>query len=398
MGIRTRRVARRDRPDGVIWFAAQDWWYHNRAHSDFQLMRQVAHHRPVLVVNSLGLRMPRRATSTGHRRRLVRKLRSMGKLLRRPLADLPHFHVLSPLMLPLYGDTLGARVNAFLIRVQVRAAARLAGVGPAPAIGVTIPTAWPVVRPMRRTTLVFNRSDLHSAFPEADGTWVASLERALLENADRVLYVSHELMRHDADVVGDRAYFLDHGVDVDHFRRDPDAIDPTLAGVPGPRVGFFGGLDDYVVDLDLLRRTAADNPDLSLVLVGDATCPMDDLLALPNVHWLGFRPYADIPALGRAFDVALMPWLDNEWIRFANPVKLKEYLALGLPVVTTSYPEVEDYRDRVVVATREDFPAAVRRALDDPPDPEALRRTVLHCAWSERAQGLTDLLDRTGDR
>ncbi len=378
---------------GVIWFAAQDWWYHNQAHSDFQLMREVARHRPVLVVNSLGLRLPRKGTSTGSGKRILRKLRSMTKLVRRPLPAVPGFHVLTPLMLPLYGDTRGARVNAWLIRQQVRVVARAIGVGDRPAVGVTIPTAWPVVRPMRRSALVFNRSDLHSAFPEADGAWVASLERALLVEADRVLYVSHELMRRDAAVVGGRAHFLDHGVDVEHFSSDPRTIDPEVARLPRPRVGFFGGLDDYVVDVDLLRRTAQANPDHSLVLIGDATFPMDDLVSLPNVHWLGFRPYADIPALGRGFDVALMPWLDNDWIRYANPIKLKEYLALGLPVVTTDYPEVEDYRDRVLVAGRDDFPAAVRRLLADPPDGERLRASVLHCAWAARGADLMGLFD-----
>jgi GT2 family glycosyltransferase/glycosyltransferase involved in cell wall biosynthesis len=383
---------------GIVWFAAQDWWYHNQAHSDFQLMREVARHRPVLVVNSLGLRLPRKGTSTDSGRRILRKLRSMVKLVRRPLPDIPGFHVLSPVMLPLYGDTRGARVNAWLVRQQVRAVAGAIGIGARPALGITIPTAWPVVRRMRNSALVFNRSDLQSAFPEADGAWVASLEHALLQAADRVLYVSHELMRRDASVVGERGHFLDHGVDIDHFTRDPRTVDPEVARVPRPRVGFFGGLDDYVVDLDLLRRTAQANPDHSLVLIGDATCSMDDLVALPNVHWLGFRPYADIPALGRGFDVALMPWLDNDWIRYANPIKLKEYLALGLPVVTTEYPEVEDYRDRVLVARRDEFPAAVRRALADPPDPERLRASILHCAWAARASELMALVDEVRSR
>ncbi len=375
---------------GFVWFAAQDWWYHNQAHSDFQLMREVARHRPVLVVNSLGLRLPRKGTSTQSGRRIMRKLSSMSKLVRRPVPDLPGFHVMTPFMLPLYGDSRGARANAWLVRQQVRAASRALGLGARPDLGVTIPSAWPVVRPMRRSSLVFNRSDLHSEFPEADGAWVASLENSLLREADRVLYVSHELMRRDAGVVGDRAHFLDHGVDLDHFTQDPGAVDPEIAAIPGPRIGFFGGLDDYVVDLPLLRETALAHPDCSLVLIGDATCSMDDLTALPNVHWLGFRPYDRIPAIGRGFDVALMPWLDNEWIRYANPIKLKEYLALGLPVVSTEYPEVDAYRDRVrVAARREDFPALVRAALDDPPDPVLLRSSVLRFAWSARARELT---------
>ncbi len=386
----TRRSESTD-PPGFIWFAAQDWWYHNQAHSDFQLMRHVATTRRVLVVNSLGLRLPRRGSSTNPARRILRKARSTAKFIRRPVPAVPGFHVMTPVILPLYGEGRGARLNAWLIRQQVRVAARLVGISRDPDIGVTIPTAWPVVSQMDRASLVFNRSDLQSAFPEADGEWVRTLEEQLLTHSDRVLYVSHELMRMDRDLVGDRAVFLDHGVEVEHFVPGGD-LDSAVARLPRPRIGFFGGLDDYVVDMDLLRKTAAELPDVQLVLVGDATCSMDELCALPNVHWLGHRSYTDIPSLGRGFDVALMPWLDNEWIRFANPIKLKEYLALGLTVVTTDYPEVDAYRDRVRVAkTRDDFVTLIREALSEPGDPPELRASVLGDTWQARAATLTNL-------
>lgn len=383
-------------PPGFIWFAAQDWWYHNQAHSDFQLMLQVAQERPVLVVNSIGLRVPRPGTTSHSGRRILRKLKSTAKGVRRPVRDLPGFHVMTPLLLPAYGDTPLARLNSRLVRWQVGLVARLLGIGPSPHIGVTIPTAWPVVGPMSRSSLLFNRSDLHSAFPGADGDWITELEAALLRHSDHVLYVSHELMALDSAVVGDRATFLDHGVDLTHFSPDVE-VHPDIDAIPPPRLGFFGGLDDYVVDLDLLHRTAEENPDCSLVLIGDATCDMEKLTALPNVHWLGHRPYASIPALGRGFDVALMPWLDNEWIRFANPVKLKEYLALGLPVVTTAYPEVESYRDRVFVADERDkFPVLARQALTERPCPADLRASVTTSSWASRKDHLLSVADGRG--
>ena len=384
---------------GFVWFAAQDWWYHNRAHSDFQLMQQVARTRPVLLVNSLGLRLPRKGVSTNPARRILRKARSMTKLVRRPVPGLPNYHVMTPIMLPLYGDGVGARLNAWFIRQQVRAVGRVIGVGPEPVVALTIPTAWPVARHLRRSALLYNRSDLHSAFPEADGAWITGLEEALLDHADRVLYVSHELMAVDAERrprLADRAVFLDHGVDLEHFTLDGDVpVPPELADVPRPVVGFFGGIDDYVVDVELFTRTAREVPEASLVLVGDATCDLSELLALPNVHWFGYQPYDRIPGFGRAFDVALMPWLDNEWIRFANPIKLKEYLALGLPVVTTDYPEAHHGpREHLhVAARREDFPATVRAALADRGDPAARRAAVLSATWAERARLLTTVAD-----
>ncbi len=383
-------------PADYVCFSAQDWWYHNRAHSDFQLMRSVAAHRRVLVVNSIGMRMPMPGRSTQVLQRIGRKLRSVAMLVRRPLRELPNFHVMSPLPLPFYGSPLARRLNAGLVRAQVRAVCWALGLRE-PVIMVTIPTAWDVVRPMRRRALVFNRSDRHSSFPESDRPTIEALERNLLERSDHVIYVSNALMEEERGATGERAYFLDHGVDVEHFRRRPvDRQPEDLLRIPGPRVGFFGALDDYLVDFDLLERLAVELPDVSLVLIGNATVPMERFTEYSNVHWLGFRPYEEIPAYGSGFDVAIMPWLDNSWIRHSNPIKLKEYLALGLPVVSTDFNEIRNYSDRVRIAAEPTvFIEAVRATLREGGlrPAEALRESVLGASWSSRAAQLMALAE-----
>lgn len=377
-------------------FSAQDWWYHNRAHSDFQLLTRVAEHRTVLLVNSIGLRMPLPGRSTQFLRRIARKIGSVARLVRRPLPDLPRFHVMTPLPFPFYTRRWQRAVNAWLVRAQVRLASRIVGIRE-PVVVVTIPTAWDVVRPLPRRALLFNRSDQHSAFPEADGVAIRDLEDRLLAASDHVLYVSRELQADERGLTGDRAHFLDHGVDLAHFRREPGTRRPAeLADVPGPIVGFFGSLDDYLVDFDLLERVAAELPDASLVLIGDATCSMARFDKYPNVHWLGFQPYERIPEFGAAFDVALMPWLDNEWIRHANPIKLKEYLALGLAVVSTDFPEVARYVDVVRVADdRAAFVDLVRATLADggSGSPGGRRESVSAASWDSRARELMDLAE-----
>ncbi len=397
-------TARASHAHGVIWFAAQDWWYHNQAHSDFQLAQRIARHQPVLLVNSLTLRMPLPGRSPGAMRRILRKARSTAKVLRRPVPDNPGYHVLSPVVLPLYGNETLRRLNAASVRLQVRVAARIAGITD-PGIVVTVPTAWDVVEPMARRSLVFNRSDKQSEFAESDQDLIVALEERLLVEADHVAYVSRSLQAADADLSGDRARFLDHGVDLAHFDPDrfvdadgrPTGLPADLAAVPGPRIGFFGGFDDYIIDFDLLERVAVEFPEASVVLVGDATCPMDRLTRHPNVRWLGMRPYADIPAHGAGFDVALMPWLDNTWIRHCNPIKMKEYLALGLPVVSTDFPEVHRYADVLEIAGGpEDFVARIRKVLDGAVDhtPAQRRAAVADADWDVRAAELVGWMDR----
>ncbi len=379
---------------GWIVFSGLDWWCHPHGHSDFQLAQGLAATAPVLVVNSLSMRMPLPGRTSRPLHRIVRKARAMARGLRRPVADLPNFHVLSPVVVPWYGSAVGRRINARLVRGQVMWAARRVGLS-SPNVMVTVPTAWDVAEDLPHARLVVNRCDQYSAFAESNGDVIRDLEVRMLGGADTVLYVSHELMRDEASLVAGHAVFLDHGVDLVHFDRSGHhRLPPDLAAIPRPRVGFYGMIDDYTVDLDLLDAVATELPDVALVLIGDTTQPLTTLLRHPNVHWLGARPYADIPRYAVGFDVALMPWLDNDWIRFCNPIKMKEYLALGLPVVSTWFPEVERYRDVVRVADdRAGFVAQIRAALADGADTAAVRASVRDASWSSRVGQLRDLVD-----
>ncbi|WP_185996048.1 glycosyltransferase [Nocardioides campestrisoli] len=382
---------------GSVLFSAQDYWYHNRAHSDVQLARALSADRPVLLVNSLGMRMPRRGSTTQPLRRVARKLTSTLRALRRPEPRHPQLYVMTPISVPVFASPRLSRLNAWSVHVQVRMAARLVGIR-VPDVLVTLPTAWEVARLLRSRRVVVNRSDRYSSLPEADSGLIGRLERSMLGACDAAVYVSTALMAEEQPLVragAGQAVLLGHGVDLAHF--DPAATGPEptdLAAVPHPRVGFFGGIDDYVVDLPLVRRLAEALPDVSVVLVGAATCPLDDLLALPNVHWLGMKSYDEIPRYGAGFDVAIMPWLQNDWIRFCNPVKTKEYLALGLPVVTTPYPEASAHLDVLAVAQGpDDFVAKVAQALagESVGTPESRRASVLDDSWSSRADVLRTL-------
>lgn len=401
-GSRPLRVGRTSTPGtadvpgpGYVCFSAQDWWYHNRAHSDIQLLTRVAETRLVLFVNSIAMRMPLPGRSTKFLRRIVRKARSMAKYLQQPIAELPNFWIMTPVLLPLYGSPTARGMNARLIRLQIRWACRRIGIG-TPIYIVTIPTAWEVVRGLPRRALIFNRSDKHSTFEEADGAYIASLERQLLTNADRVLYVSSAMMADDAAVAGDRAVFLDHGVDLEHFQRSAATDEPTdMRQLPHPRIGYFGGLDGYLVDFDLLYRLATEFPYAQLVLIGDASLSMKRFESLANVHWLGFRAYELIPRYGSGFDVAIMPWLRNDWITNSNPIKLKEYLALGLSVVSTDFPEATRYREFIRLASNDDeFVEQVRMALEDQPSSETRERrrtAVLGDSWERRTRDFIEI-------
>lgn len=382
----------------VVVFSAQDYWYHNRAHSDVQLARALSADGRVLLVNSLGMRMPTAATTTEPLKRVTRKLRSMARTLRRPEPAHRDLFVFTPISVPLFGHPLARRINARFVAIQVRLALALLGRRRPPDVLITLPTAWDVVARLKVASVITNRSDKYSALPEANQALIAEMEREMLAASDAAVYVSQRLLDEESGLVKrGSVIYLGHGVDFDHFdagAREPEPAD--IAAIAHPRVGFFGGIDDYVVDLALIAELAKRGPDLQIVLIGAATCPMDDLTSRPNVHWLGLREYDQIPAYGAAFDVAIMPWLDNEWIEHCNPIKVKEYLALGLPVVTTAYPEAAAFADVIAIADGVDgFVELVEQAArgDGVADAAARRDRVRNDSWAGRAAELRRLQD-----
>lgn len=379
-------------PD-IICFCGQDWWYHNRAHSDFQLMTRAAKKRKVLLVNSIGMRMPMPGKSPMPFRRIWRKLKSMLKSVCHPLQDTPDYAVMTPFLFPFYGSEKARAFNAALIRVQVQWAARKLGIFN-PHIIVTVPTAWEVAKTMKSASLTYNRSDKHSAFTEADTSLIVSLENILFKNADGILYSSRAFLASEQHLTGNRSHFMDHGVDKVHFAPRPRTGKLLCLGCERPIIGFFGGLDDYVVDFDLLELIAKERPQYSLVLIGDATLPMDRLTRYANVHHLGFRPYSEIPDLGADFDVSIMPWLDNDWIRSCNPIKLKEYLSLGQEVVTTHFPEADHYADYLHIARNgQEFLEQIDAVIAGKKAPGDRETLLGKATWDDRTDELLVVLD-----
>ncbi|MEZ5165892.1 MAG: glycosyltransferase [Acidimicrobiales bacterium] len=309
-------------------------------------------------------------------RKYARKIKSTLNGLRR---DESGMWVLSPLFVPRYTER-GLRANGRLLERQVRLACRRIGIR-RPAVWITVPTAADGIADEWRP-VVFNRSDEFSAFPEVDRELIAGLERRLLDRSDHVFYVNHELMAREEEATADAEY-LGHGVDYEHFSQGDAMPEPAvLRDLPRPLIGFYGALDDYTIDLDLLIATARANPAATLLVIGPQQMALDRLTAEPNVTYLGPIPYEELPAYAARFDVGLMPWLDNEWIRRCNPIKLKEYLAVGFPVATTDFPELAPFRDLVHVgAGPEGFAAAVAAALADPSTSTSRRSAVRDSSW-----------------
>jgi hypothetical protein len=382
--------------DGVVCFAAVDWWYHNRGHSECQIMSRLARRAPVLWVNSIGMRAPSPGKTELVMHRYVRKFKSTLKGLRRD--ESTGMWVYSPIFIPKYSRGM-VEVNGRLVGMQVAALLRKLKIR-RPAVWATVPTCAPMVERRRWASSVWNRSDEFSAFPEADAGLIAPLEQRLLKACDHAVYVNRLLFERERRSVRD-AEFIGHGVDFNHFASarpgvaPPDDCPDPLRDLPRPLVGFYGALDDYTVDLELLIRVARHIKPATLLIIGPKAMDISRLEAEPNVRYLGPVPYAQLPQYAAQFDAALMPWLQNDWIKGCNPIKLKEYLSLGFPVVSINFYELGRYAHLVYGAnSHEEFLRGVTRALEErnPALVEQRRDSVRNDSWDALADRAAALL------
>lgn len=377
-----------DEFDGVVCFGGVDWWYHNRGHYDLQMMREFARELPVLYVNSIGMRTPTPREGAMFARRVARKTRSW---LRGRVQVERNFSVASPVSWP--GG--GAQANSALLAAQVRRAALASGMR-RPLVWVACPAAADAALRLSSAGLVFQRTDRFEAFHGVDAQRVERDVATLLERADLTLYCSRTLQ---ASERARRALFVDHGVDARRFSAagESDAPAPEdLKGLRRPLVGFVGGIDAHTFDDALFRRVVELTPQADFALVGGCSLPSERISA-PNVRHVGRKPFEQVARYMAACDVLIMPWRDNDWIRACNPIKLKEYLAVGRPIVSTPFDELSSYAGLVRVARgAEAFADELRSALSTPHDPAPGRARVRDESWAQRALRVLDELSELG--
>lgn len=377
--------------DGVICFGGADWWYHNRSHYDIQMCRHFARHVPVLYINSLGVRTPSLGEGAMFFRRVGRKLKSWGRGFVRIDS---RFGVVSPISVP---GQLGRTVPRRILETQVRRAAARMGIRN-PLAWVECPSAADVIDALDPGALVYQRTDRYEEFPGADPKVIREYDHRLKGRADMTLFCSNFLFEQESKACR-FAHLVDHGVDFGRFSiagSKPAAEPEDVNGIARPRIGFVGSIDSHTFDATLFVRVVRLLPNASFVLVGQCSLPQC-LGDEANVYLLGQKPYDSVAAYMAACDVLIMPWNKNEWIKACNPVKLKEYLAVGRPVVSTPFEELKLYRELVKVASdAEAFAAAIQDALEDPGDSAVRQERVRACTWSAKARAVMEKLARLG--
>ena len=350
-----------------------------------QLMRRLARSNNVLFVESLGLRRPQLASRDLRRigRRLIRGLRGARS------AD--GLHVLSPLVLPFHGSAAVRALNRRLLRAQVGRAARRLGMR-APVLWAYAPQAEELREVLRPELVVYHCVDDVAAQKGVDAEGFRAAERRFVAGADLVLASAPALAERMREL-SEHVLYAPNVADTELFATalEDGPIDPAVDSLPRPRLVFQGAIVATKLDVGLLAEVARLRPEWSIVLVGprgagDPGGDLSPLDAAPNVHLIGPRTEVELPVVLRSADAGLIPYAINDLTRSVFPMKVYEYMAAGVQVLTTPLPALAGTDGVDVVRDAAELVATVERELplDGPGRRGERSRAAAAHSWDAR--------------
>jgi glycosyltransferase involved in cell wall biosynthesis len=222
-------------------------------------------------------------------------------------------------------------------------------------------------------------------------------ERAIAA-AHLVFYSSRKLF--DEVTVGrEKSFLLEQAVDFDHWSRVSGgemAVAEAVAKIPGPRIGYFGAIEPWLIDQDLIKQASREHPDWNWIFIGNKSRGLE-IESLSNVHFLPPVSYEELPHYAAGFEVCVLPWnTEVPFTSYGSAIKVREYLASGKPVVISPLPEYESMRDVLRIGrTREQFLTLVEDALRETGSElmRARQASVKDGTWDARAEWVSGLIE-----
>lgn len=360
----------------------EDWGAH--ASSTQHLIREMQSAYEVIWVNSIGLRKPR--LSPADIKRLYRKgTRIFRQLFIQETRVEAPFPIINAPAIPWPGNPIARKINGTLIRKSLEPHLDDAD---RPILWLSLPSAVDVVGKLNEKAVLYYCGDDFSSLAGVDHAAVSVMEKELVEKADVIVVASDVLAE---KFPYEKTHLVHHGVDYDLF----SISRPRPGDMPSgkPIAGFYGSIAEWI-DQDLICEAADSLPDWDFVIIGSTSVDFSRLTDYSNIHLLGPRAHDELPGYIQHWNAALLPFKQTPQIHACNPLKLREYLASGTPVVTTYFPALKGYEDLVsVAASAKEFIRLIDNAGKFTGRHEAGQRRVVNETWVQRAKQIEALLD-----
>jgi glycosyltransferase involved in cell wall biosynthesis len=368
-----------------------DWGRH--VSSMQHLLRHLFPKYPTIWINGIGHRVPELSDAKRALQKLQKLAQPRGEASASAVTPSPTRSqttyrapdvLIHPAVLPLHHWRGIEMLNAISLKRAIRKALHQVG-GGRPIVITGTPPSISVVGQLDEIASIYICMDDWAHIPGVSPKMLLPLERRLLDEVDVMVATARALTKLKVPKTG-HVHHLPQGVNYEHFQK-PRPVPADLAQFPRPWIGFAGGVGP-ALDLDVIHSVAAAFPEGSVLLIGPEQPNLGEIRA-SNVHRLGARPYAELPAYVQAFDVGMIPYVRNEWTESVDPLKLLEYLAAGVPVVSTSLPEVHKYGEQVSISSDPAvFTNFVKAAVEEGKSKNVAARQALAAAntWQARAE------------
>lgn len=372
----------------IICFAS-GWDYHPT--SKHHVMRRLSQHNDIIWVNWHCSRRPQ--FHLGDLRRMAQQL---WRIRQGPKQASNFITVLTPWQIPLPESRLARRFNANMAQRAIHQVMRRLPDQPVQ-IWSFAPDVVDVIDGFEPEAVVYYCVDAFGEFSGYNREFIEQRERKLIDRSNLVITTSPPLYE-SRRTMHPNVQHVEHGVDHQHLSRallDSTEIPAEMAKLPRPIFGFVGVVGDWV-DVELAAGLARQRPDASVVMIGPATRPLGSAASLPNLHWLGGRNHQLLPHYLKSFDVGLIPFCQVPLTHNANPIKLYEYLAAGVPTVSTSLPAVKPIEGSVWLA---DDAQSMAKCCDEalrhnsPAERSARSKLMLAKSWSQRLEEISAMVE-----
>src|SRR5262245_50927247 len=373
----------------IIYFG-NDWLAENRT-SSHHVAERLAQRTRVLYVDSPGLRAPK--ANVRDFRKLFCKLLSMA---RRPRSVGDRMWQMSVPQIPFRRLPFVRRVNVALGKLLINRALKLLGFARTVS-WFAVPHPAFLANAFGEAAVVYYCVDDYAALPDVDSHAVEAMDAHLTSRADQVFVASSRMLQAKRRLKPSTELAL-HGVDVALFRTASDpqlSVAPDARNLRRPVVGFYGLIEGWI-DVDLIADLAERRPQWTFLMIGRVAVDTGRLKAMANVVFAGPQPYNKLPSWAKAFDVAIIPYRLTRQVVNSAPLKLREYLATGKPVVAVPAPEIERFAGLVRLARgSEQFLAEIEDALVKDTDADRARRieATSTMTWDARVREIVEIVE-----
>jgi len=373
----------------IVYFG-NDWYAENKT-SSHHVAEQLAKHHKILYIECPGLRAPTRSG------RDFKKLwAKLLKGLQRPRPLTPNLTVCTLLQIPFHQFAIIRRLNQAITRTLIKRRIKSCRFNK-PLLWFVVPHLSHIIRHIPHALSIYYCIDDYSALPGVNYNAIKAMDKQLCEQADLVFTASQELFALKK-TLNKNVMLAEHGVDFSHFKQASQNITlaKDIANIKQPIIGFFGLIEAWI-DVDLICNIAKCRPDWQIVLIGRCAVDGFDPSAYQNIHYLGHKSFAELPSYAAAFNVALLPYRLTRQVLHCNPIKLREYLATGTPVVSVRFPEAERYGNLIYIAdSHTDFVEKIEQALSNDSETAAQARisSVSGQTWENKISQVLKIVNQ----